>query len=302
MKVIPMRRKVIALFAGPTLAVLAIAVAGIAQQPGQEKLQEPVYRVTKATSQPAKAGEAAAAAPHPLDPALALAQTGLDRIRRDIRDYTCTIIKRERVGDVVMDYEYMSAKIRNRKEVDGREVVPFSVYLSFLKPTEIKGREVIFVAGHNDGKLCAHEGGAKGKWLPTVWLLPTGPFAMKGQRYPITELGIETMVVRLIERGEQLKEFPNMQVKFFQNAKVNGRTCTCIQLQQPEKAPKVDFYVARIYIDDELQLPIRYEAYDWPKTPGAKPEVIEEYTYVDIKLNVGLTDADFDTKNPNYAF
>jgi hypothetical protein len=233
-----------------------------------------------------------------------MARAGLERIRRDIRDYTCTVAKRERVGDVVQDYEYMFAKVRNRKEVDGREVVPFSVYLSFVKPVEIKGREVIYIAGKNDGKMCAHEGGAKGKFLPTVWLLPNGPFAMKGQRYPITELGIENMVLRLIERGEQLKkETPDVQVKLFQNAKINNRTCTCIQLQQPEQnKPGVDFYVARIYIDDELQLPVRYEAHDWPKTPGGKPEVVEEYTYMDVKVNVGLTDADFDIKNPNYAF
>jgi hypothetical protein len=279
-------------------AVIGAALIGLAQQPGQQQLREPVYRVTKATSQPAKAGEGA----HALDPALDMAREGLVRIRHDIRDYTCTIAKRERVGDVLMDYEYMFAKIRNGKEVDGREVVPFSVYLYFLKPVEIKGREVIYVAGQNEGKLCAHEGGTKGKFLPTVWLLPNGPFAMRGQRYPITDLGIENMVVKLIEKGETLKTFPNLEVKFYQNAKVNGRVCTCIQLMHPERAPEQDFNVARIYIDDELKLPIRYEAYDWPKTAGGSPELLEEYTYIDLKLNVGLTDADFDVKNSNYAF
>ena len=31
-------------------------------------------------------------------------------------------------------------------------------------------------------------------------------------------------------------------------------------------------------------------------------QLLEEYTYTNIKINVGLTDADFDTKNPNYKF
>jgi hypothetical protein len=276
----------------------ALALVGAAQQPGQQQLREPVYRVTKATSQPAKAGEGG----HQLDPALDMAREGLDRIRRDIRDYTCTIAKRERIGDVLNDYEYMFAKIRNRKEADGREVVPLSVYLYFLKPTEIKGREVIYVSGKNEGKLCAHEGGTKGKFLPTVWLLPNGPFAMRGQRYPITELGIENLVLKLLEKGEYLKKFDDLEVKFFQNAKVNGRVCTCIQLMHPAKAAGQDFHVARIYIDDELKLPIRYEAYGWPKTDGGNPELLEEYTYIDMKLNVGLTDADFDVTNSSYAF
>jgi hypothetical protein len=29
---------------------------------------------------------------------------------------------------------------------------------------------------------------------------------------------------------------------------------------------------------------------------------MEEYTYMDIKLNNGFTDADFDDNNPNYGF
>ncbi|MBW3598809.1 MAG: DUF1571 domain-containing protein [Planctomycetes bacterium] len=284
--------------ASPLAAVLAVTVMCDAQQPRDVRLQEPVYRVTKRTSQPAKAAEAE----HPLDPALRVAREGLERIRRDVRDYTCTIAKRERVGDVLGEYEYMFAKIRNGKEVDGREVVPFSVYLSFLKPDEIKGREVIYVKGHNGNKLCGHEGGLKGKWLPTVWLPPDGAFAMRGQRYPIYDIGIENLVEKLIEKGETQRKYPNVDVKFYNNAKVNGRSCTCIQLLHPERHADLDFHVARIYIDDELKLPIRYEAYDWPKTASGKPELLEEYTYIDLKINVGLTDADFDVKNPNYAF
>ena len=35
---------------------------------------------------------------------------------------------------------------------------------------------------------------------------------------------------------------------------------------------------------------------------GAEPELMEEYTYLNLKLNNGFTDADFDIKNPNYRF
>jgi hypothetical protein len=60
--------------------------------------------------------------------------------------------------------------------------------------------------------------------------------------------------------------------------------------------------MARIYVDDELQLPIRFEAYDWPTQQGAEPQLIEEYTYMNLKVNQGFTDADFDVHNPAYAF
>jgi len=42
--------------------------------------------------------------------------------------------------------------------------------------------------------------------------------------------------------------------------------------------------------------PIRVESYDWPKTPGAKPDVLGIFTYTKLKVNVGLTDADFDAQ------
>ena len=31
-------------------------------------------------------------------------------------------------------------------------------------------------------------------------------------------------------------------------------------------------------------------------------KVIEEYNYLNLKINVGLTDADFDANNPEYNF
>ena len=42
--------------------------------------------------------------------------------------------------------------------------------------------------------------------------------------------------------------------------------------------------------------------YDWPREAGGQPELIEEYTYRDLKLNIGLTDEDFSTQNPDYHF
>ena len=55
-------------------------------------------------------------------------------------------------------------------------------------------------------------------------------------------------------------------------------------------------------MDDELQLPIRYASYDWPAAPGQEPPLLEEYTYLNMKVNVGLTDADFDRGNKDYGF
>ncbi len=117
------------------------------------------------------------------------------------------MVKRERIGDTLHDYEYMFAKIRNEQTSNGQVVVPFSVYLYFLKPEDMKGREVIFVRGQNDDKMIAHErrDSFKGKF-GSLWLRPDGSMAMQGNRYPITEIGLETLVVRLIEKGTRDKQ------------------------------------------------------------------------------------------------
>jgi hypothetical protein len=262
----------------------------------RQNLTEPVLRVAKIT--------APSAAAHPLDPALDLARDGLNVMRGAVLDYTCTLVKRERVNGQLGEYEYMYTKVRNRRVVDGRVVTPFSVYMYFLRPASSKGREVLYVEGHNNNKLVAREGGTMGRFLPAVWLQPTGMLAMRGQLYPITDVGIENLVLKLIERGEQEKRSAssNCQVTFHENAKINGRSCTLLQLKHERPGPGVEFHLAQIFIDDELNVPIRYAAFDFPEKPGDPLPVLEEYTYLNLQVNVGLTDKDFDYTNSDYGF
>ena len=118
--------------------------------------------------------------------------------------------------------------------------------------------------------------------------------AMRGNRYPITELGIENLAVKLIEKGNRDIHEGDCKVTFYNQAKVAGRVCTGIEVKHPEKRPPFDFYLARVFIDDELTIPVRYAAWSWPNAPNESPQLIEEYTYTNVKINQDLTDADFD--------
>jgi hypothetical protein len=242
----------------------------------------------------ANAGAAqAATGAHPLQPALDLAQQGLAKINANIRDYSCTIVKRERIDGKLGEHEYMFAKIRSQ---------PFSVYLYFLGPDSVKGQEVIYVSGHNDGNMLAHAGSGVRAMVGTVSLKPQSMLAMQGNRYPVTEIGVENLARRLVEVAEHDKQFGECDVNFYPNAKVNGRICTCVQVSHPVPRRNFRFHLARVFIDDELTIPIRYEAYDWPQEAGGQPVLLEEYTYMTVKTNNGFTDADFDPKNTAYKF
>ena len=136
----------------------------------------------------------------------------------------------------------------------------------------------------------------------TVSLKPQSMLAMSGQRYPITELGVENLTKRLVEVARHDSQFGECEVNFYPNAKVNGRVCTCIQVTHPVPRRNFRFNLARVFIDDEYHIPIRYEAYDWPQEKGGQPVLMEEYTYMNVKINNGFTDADFDPRNTAYKF
>ncbi|MFM8633662.1 MAG: DUF1571 domain-containing protein [Planctomycetia bacterium] len=281
----------------PAVLVLVSCLSATAEQPGAVAPPQgpgliPAGDASRMNADAEAAGAAAAGA-HPLEPALQLAAKGLASIQTNIKDYSCTMVKRERIDGKLGEHQYMFAKVRQK---------PFSVYLFFLGPADVKGQEVIYVDGKNDSNMLAHAGSGVRAMVGTVSLKPQSALAMTGNRYPITEFGVENLAKRLVEVAEHDKQFGECEVNFFPNAKVNGRICTCVQVSHPLPRRNFRFHLARVFIDDELLIPIRYEAYDWPHENGGQPVLMEEYTYMNVKTNQGFTDDDFDPKNPSYKF
>ena len=88
-----------------------------------------------------------------------------------------------------------------------------------------------------------------------------------------------------------------------QNCSVKNRwVCRCVQVVFPQKRENLKFHVVRVFLDRETGLPIRFAAYSWPLEPGGSPRLIEEYTFLNFQLNVGLSEVDFDRENPSYQF
>ncbi len=228
---------------------------------------------------------------HPIMPALRWAYAGVKRVEA-INDYSCNFVKRERVDGVLADTQYIFMKVRHR---------PFSVYLYFQGPDSMKGQEAIYVEGQNNGKLLAHGTGLKAIF-GTIALDPSSTLAMSGNRYPITKVGLLNLLRELIVVGESDRRYGECEVQMYRGAKVGDRGCTCVQFVHPVPRREFRYHVARIFVDDELNLPIRYEAYDWPRVRGGKPTLTEEYSFLNLSLNNGFTNRDFDTRNPQYGF
>lgn len=236
---------------------------------------------------------------HPLDRAIELARTGLSHMRENISDYTAIMVKRERVDNTLSEPHYMRIKIRNPRN-SAKQNVPFSIYMKFLKPRGTAGREVIWVDGQNSNNLIAHETGALLRFR-NFHLQPDGMLAMRGNRYPIYDAGMENLALKLIQKAERDRAAGNCEVNYHEGFKVNKRPCTIIEVIHHEQKEPYEFHIAKVYIDDELQIPIRFVSYDWP-VQGGSPRLMEEYTYINVKLNVGLTDNDFSITNSSYGF
>ena len=238
---------------------------------------------------------------HPLQPLINYAKQGLYYLNQEIRDYSCVMIRRERIDGRLMLHEHMIARVRHERRTDGNVKVPFSVFLHFYSPRRVRGRQVAYVAGRNDGKLIVRRGGRRVNI--TLLVKPKSHGAMRNNRYPITAFGIKNLITRLIAVAEEEVKHaklstPECVVKVIPGAKIDKRSCFCIQVTHLVKREHYKFHIARLFIDDALQLPVRFESYDWPKSAGGKPVLVEEYTYSKLKLNRRLTDRHFDLPIP----
>lgn len=278
----------------PTRWILGAAVSSIV-------LAVALQLLARSEQAPRAAGNVApqpvrpAAAPgtHPLDPAIALAKEARKQLAQ-VSDYTATFEKRERIGKTLGKPQRIQLKLRQQ---------PLSVYLKFQTPAAVEGREVIYVAGKNNGNLLVHVPGLLTSQLGTLELDPNGYLAMQGERYSITHIGLLGLVDQLIERGERDRRLgTEMKVDFTENVEVAGRKTLRIDVNYLERHPILEGSRAIVYLDVERKTPIRYEGYGWPEKRGEAPPLVEEYTYSDIEFNVGLTDRDFDKSNPAYAF
>ncbi len=220
--------------------------------------------------------------------AIAACQARYDRLK----DYSCTFFKRERLQDGRLTSQHvMLMKARTR---------PSSVYFKFLRPNA--GREAIWVQGRFGNQAVVHDVGLGKLLAGTLHLDPKSSMAMEDCRHPITEAGLGHLIREISSRWAAEMKHGETVVTIHRNTRVGDRLCTMIESRHPRQHPSYLFHKVKVYIDHEHNLPIRFEAYDWPRSPGAQSELVEEYSYVNLKLDNGLSDRDFDPKNRQYAF
>ncbi|HEY4235458.1 MAG TPA: DUF1571 domain-containing protein, partial [Lacipirellulaceae bacterium] len=246
-------------------------------EPKDNKLTEPVYRVanetpaadvSKAAAPPATVAAAPAAAAaatpaaapatpfdleqkpgeHPLAPSIRVMKEVLANLDQNVHDYSCSFQKQERIDGDLGEAQNITLRVLSQ---------PFSVYMYFNQP--YTGREVLYVDGQRDNELMVLDCGFK-RHLGKLTLDPKGTFAMSGQKYPITNVGMRYLTAEYINVATADLQYGESEVKNNPNIPIGGRPTTLIQVTHPVERKNFRAYVSRIFLDNELRVPIHYDA------------------------------------------
>jgi len=239
--------------------------------------------------------------PASLQPLIKLAQQAKRLFETNVDAYTCLLVKRETLDGQLESTKYIRLKIRERRTDGDRLVRPQAIYGRFLKPNSVAGREILYVENERGGDVLVRRGGPR---LPNITLeiSPTGRLARQESNYSIVQTGIRPMVEQILVRMESQLDPKNLKIRYFADAKVDGRPCQHVEVTQLERTPDSTYQIAKVYIDEEFKLPVYFASYAWPEQPDGKPILQEQYAVTKIDLNAQLTDLDFDRTHPEYRF
>lgn len=226
---------------------------------------------------------------HPLIPAIQLARQSYE-VLQQIGDYEATLIKQE-----IVNGKPVSQRIALRLREE-----PFSLYLKFEEPHA--GREVLFARGQYDNQLLVHDASGITSLVGTLQLPLDSPQVMAENRHQVTDIGMRKMLELVLAQWEIESRYGEIDVKFYPNAKMGNADCEVIETTHPRPRKQFLFQRTRLFLEKKSRLPIRIENYAFAEQPGGTPRLVEEYTYLNVRTNVGLTAADFDRRNERYSF
>jgi hypothetical protein len=197
---------------------------------------------------------------------------------RQYRDYTCTLLKQERIKGELGPEQEVQVKFRGS---------PFSVTMFWVTNSPI-GDRILYVEGKYDNNMIVRP---KAKLLQmltggAVLRKPDGAEAMKNTLRPVNLFGFQRGMNELTKVYRQAREAGDLKTAFGQFADVAGRRALVLERYLP---PKNDYPAAKtlVYIDEEYLVPICIEGFDWEQRLSSR------YLFKDIRFNVGLTDDDF---------
>jgi len=200
------------------------------------------------------------------------------------RDYSGYMVRQERVGGKLQAEQ--TAEIRVRVE-------PFCIYTLTLAPKSLFNQELAYMTGKKEDKVRVKASGVAGAG-GFVTVAADDAKANADSKYTISHTGIGAILKRVETALDAEKTAKNSPQVVASEYKFNDRACTRYEIFC-ERAHSKRFATRMVvYIDNEYKLPVRFEAYDAPKSGEKTGEMMECVSFVKLVLNAGLGDTVFD--------
>lgn len=270
-------------------------LAGVAGGVGWTALavaQSPADRIPLAGDVPAKPAAPVAAkvevtpatpvnAAEAFPQALAEARTACGKAR----DYTCHLVRQERVGGRLLPEQVCELRVRAQ---------PYSVSVRVIRSKDVAGEETSYVASKSDVKVRFRAAGADGIKFGFRTLRADDAKVLAHTRHTAADTGLLAVLDR-IEKAVGIEKRLNNGVQVVAREYVfAGRPVTRFDIFADHPHPRRYAYRCVLYIDKETKLPVRFEAYDQPRGGAPEGELLEVQSFVGVRMNVGLGSSAFE--------
>ncbi len=198
----------------------------------------------------------------------------------EIRDYTGVwTMTRDELGTLIV-LGHLPFKFRR----------PFEVYLQVNSTTA-----ALYRRGWNAGRVRVRTTLAG---LPVIGDIdPEGYLAQRGHPYPITSFGLNQLVERTQQQLLNGWLQGELEERFLGVMSDDERLCYVFEFVFPNSQWRLyPHYRVVMYWDIARRLPIKLELFDW------NDRLAEGHAFRQLRLNVSLSDVDFQPTNPHYDF
>ena len=171
---------------------------------------------------------------------------------------------------------------------------PRQVYMKWLKDSAKSGQEIIFDETKRKDAMYGHLGGLFN--ITSIWIALDGSLAKGNSNHPVNDVGLQAVVEIVVSSHKRrFKEGLPTAPGQIEVVKLNGERFVALTWLAPAGMKGLYAHKSRIYVD--LKQPWIRQTESWDEAG----EMIERISFDKI-TPAAFTDADFDPKNPAYAF
>lgn len=244
-----------------------------------------VSDVVLASAAPAKATYATLAR---RDPDM-LPKLALEHYIKTVHDYTCTFWKQERIGGKLRKVETIGVRYREN---------PVSVFMTWLRNADQVKRALYvdapgFVDKHGQKTAKIEPAGAIVRLLVSEVDMPIhGDRARKASRSSMDLFGFRQMLEALLRDDAKAEADGVLDLRYDGESEVDGRPTYVLVRYLPYTGDGSKYPNAKMvmHIDQEWLVPTA--VYGYADKEGT--QLLCSYVFTDVKINPGLTDADFE--------